>query len=185
MKPLPDARFAHCNSAGIRLRSLISALACVPLVLGSAPTRAADGCVAMLCFASPSWRSIPECVPAITQILRDLAHGKPIPSCAMGGVGNAADHTWASAPSFCPAQYTRIQEGPRGPRYVCDYVGAVSVTVDGALFARTWWTMDGDTSTQFSPAAKVQLRTWDSRFDDDYAAWLRAQPPAVSGEPAH
>jgi hypothetical protein len=37
--------------------------------------------------------------------------------------------------------------------------------------------MAGDTVTEFSPAAKAQLGTWDTRFEDDYAAWLAALPP--------
>ena len=91
--------------------------------------------------------------------------------------GNSASHAWASAPTYCPPQYTRVSEGESGPIYSCDYTGAVSVSVQGAPFARTWWTMNGDTVTEFSPAAKAQLGTWDTRFDDDYAAWLAALPP--------
>lgn len=146
---------------------------------GLVPTqaRAVDGCLVLLCFAAPSWRSIAQCVPPIKQVLRDLTRGKPFPSCAMAGGGNSASHTWASAPSYCPPQYTRVSEGEGGPIYSCDYTGAVSVSVNGAPFARTWWTMDGNTVTEFSPTAKSQLGTWDTRFDDEYAAWLATQPP--------
>jgi hypothetical protein len=31
--------------------------------------------------------------------------------------------------------------------------------------------------TEFTPAAKAQLGTWDTKFDDDYAAWFAALPP--------
>ena len=34
-----------------------------------------------------------------------------------------------------------------------------------------------DTVTEFTPAAKAQLGTWDTKFDDDYAAWFAALPP--------
>lgn len=139
--------------------------------------QAVDGCLVLLCFAAPSWRSIPQCVPPIRQVLRDLARGKSFPTCSMAGGGNSAGHAWASAPGFCPPQYTRVFDGESGPIYSCDYTGAVSVSINGAPFARTWWTMAGDTVTDFSPAAKTQLGTWDTRFDDDYAAWLASLPP--------
>lgn len=152
------------------------ALALAGLVAPRA-AHAVDGCLVLLCFAAPSWRSIPQCVPPITQVLRDLARGKPFPTCSMAGPGNSAGHSWASAPSFCPPQYTRVFHEESGPVYSCDYTGAVSVSINGAPFSRTWWTMGGDTVTEFTPAAKAQLGTWDTKFDDDYAAWFAALPP--------
>jgi hypothetical protein len=151
---------------------LFAAMAVVPM-----SARAIDGCLVLLCFGAPSWRAIPQCVPPVSQVLRDLARGKPFPTCAMAGAGNSASHAWSSAPSFCPPQYTRVYESDSGPIYSCDYTGAVSVSVNGALFARTWWSMSGDTVTEFSPSAKAQLGRWDTRFDDDYAAWRVASPP--------
>lgn len=175
------------RSAGMRicangyLGRLGAVLVMTAILLGglAAPrsARAVDGCQVLLCFAAPSWRSIPQCVPPIRQVLRDLARGKPFPTCNMAGAGNSASHTWASAPAFCPPQYTRVFEGESVPIYSCDYTGAVSVSINGALFARTWWAMAGDSVTEFSPAAKTQLGTWDTRFDDDYAAWFAALPP--------
>jgi hypothetical protein len=148
------------------------ALATIP-----APARAVDGCTVLLCLAAPSWRAIPQCVPPIQQMLRDLARGRGFPTCAMAGAGNSSSHAWANAPGYCPPQYTRVIDGRNGPIYRCDFTGAVSVNINGAPFARTWWSAGGDTVTEFSPAAKAQLGTWDSRFDDDYAAWLAALPP--------
>ena len=142
----------------------------------SAPARAVDGCKVLLCLAAPSWRSIPECVPTINQLHRDLARGKPFPVCSMAGAGNSANNDWASAPTNCPPQYTRVLDGESGPIYSCDYAGAVTVSINGAPFTRTWWSMGGDTVTEFTPAAKAQLGTWDRKFDDDYASWLAAQP---------
>lgn len=156
-------------------------IACVTLLAPSS-ARAVDGCTVLLCLAAPSWRAIPPCVPPVRELLRDLARGRAFPTCAMVGSGNDASHAWSSAPDFCPPQYTRVVDGPNGPRYLCDYAGAVSVTVNGAPFARTWWSMEGDTVTDFSPAAKAQLGTWDTRFDTDYAAWLAAQPPSPQPE---
>ena len=37
--------------------------------------------------------------------------------------------------------------------------------------------MAGDTVTEFTPAAKAKLGTWDSQFDNDYATWLASLPP--------
>ena len=95
----------------------------------------------------------------------------------MAGPGNSANHAWASAPSNCPAQYTRVVDGESGPIYSCDYSGAVTVNINGAPFTRTWWSMGGETVTEFTPAAKTQLGTWDSKFDDDYGIWLASLPP--------
>ncbi len=159
----------------LRLYRLGALAACLTLAAAQ-PARAVDGCQVLLCLAAPSWRAISQCVPPVTQVLRDLARGKPFPTCAMAGAGNSASHTWASAPSFCPPQYTRVFDGPNGPIYSCDYSGAISVTVQGVLFARTWWSGSGDSSTEFSPTAKAQLGSWDSKFDTDYAAWLASQP---------
>ncbi len=155
------------------LGSLLVALA----TLVPTPAHAVDGCKVLLCFAAPSWRSIPECVPTINQVLRDLARGRPFPTCAMSGPANSASHQWSSAPAYCPPQYTRVFDGESGPIYSCDYTGAVAVNIDGVLWARTWWSFAGDSVTEFTPAAKAQLGTWDSKFDDDYATWLASLPP--------
>ena len=157
----------------------------VSLLAIGAPARAVDGCQVLLCFSAPSWRAIAQCVPPITQVLHDLARGKPFPTCKMSGAGNSATHAWSQAPTFCPPQYSHAYETQRGTEYYCDFTGAVSVSVKGEPFARTWWSMDGSTSTEFSPAAKAQFSTWDTRFDDDYAAWLSAQPPAAPLDAAY
>ena len=155
------------------LGSLLVALA----TLVPTPAHAVDGCKVLLCFAAPSWRSIPQCVPPIQQVLRDLARGRPFPTCAMSGPANSASHQWSSAPAYCPPQYTRVFDGESGPVYSCDYTGAVAVNIDGVLWARTWWSFAGDSVTEFTPAAKTQLGTWDTKFDDDYATWLASLPP--------
>ena len=152
-------------------------IALVSLATFSAPARSVDGCKVLLCLAAPSWRSIPECVPTINQLHRDLARGKPFPTCSMAGAGNSANNDWASAPANCPPQYTRVLDGESGLIYSCDYAGAVTVAINGAPFTRTWWNMDGDTVTEFTPAAKAQLGTWNSKFDDDYATWFASLPP--------
>lgn len=161
-----------------RLRAVTLAIGVA--LAASLPARAVDGCEVLLCLAASSWRAVPQCVPPVSQVLRDLARGKPFPACTFAGAGNSASHSWSNAPSFCPPQYTRVFDGPHGPVHTCDFNGAISVTVQGALFARTWWSLAGDTVTEFSPTAKAQLGDWDTRFDNDHATWLAAQP-APSG----
>jgi hypothetical protein len=165
----------HAAKRGLLARCAALVLAFAALSGASTAARAVDGCLVLLCFAAPNWRSIAQCVPPIRQVLRDLARGRSFPTCDLAGSGNSASHAWAIAPSYCPPQYTRSYDDVDGRHYYCDYTGAVSVSVNGAPFARTWWTMSGDTATEFSPEAKTQLGTWDTRYDDDYAAWLATQ----------
>lgn len=181
-RPTPGLLRRHRITLAGGSASLVAALA----MLAPAPARAVDGCLVLLCFAAPSWRAVPQCVAPIVQVLRDLARGKVFPTCGMSGGGSGSSHAWASAPGNCPPQYTRVFETDNVPFYSCDYTGAVSVSVDGAPFTRTWWTMGGDTVTEFSATAKAQLGSWDTRFDDDYAAWLAAlPPPAPPVEPGY
>ena len=174
-KVVPLATRGKRRSAGGRVVVALGVL--VVTAAFSTPARAVDGCLVLLCFAAPSWRAIPQCVPPIRQVLRDLARGRAFPTCAMSGPANSASHQWAGAPTNCPAQYTRVFEGESGPIYSCDYTGTVAINIEGALWARTWWSMAGDTVTEFTPAAKAKLGTWDSQFDNDYAVWLASLPP--------
>lgn len=160
-----------------------SAIFALVMALTALPARAVDGCLVLLCLAAPSWKAIPQCVPPVQQVFKDLAKGKPFPTCSMSGAGNSANHAWSSAPAFCPPQYTRTIEAESGPIYQCDYTGAISVSINGAPFSRTWWSFGGESVTEFSPAAKTQLGTWDTRFDDDYAKWLAALPPPPADLP--
>ena len=153
--------------------------AATPVLLGALalPTSAlaVDGCLVLLCLAAPSWSAIPQCVDPVRQLFRDLARGKPFPSCAMSGGGNTARQEWASPTDFCPPQYTVTIEQDSRPIQYCTYMGAVSVISNGALWTRTWWTL-GDTVTEYTDAAKASLGTWNTRFDDDLASWLAARP---------
>ena len=162
------------------LAGALSGLLFTWTLLAPSAARAVDGCLVLLCFAAPDWRAVPQCVPPIRQVLRDLARGKAFPSCGMAGTGSTAQHAWAQAPGYCPPQYTRVYETRSGPIYRCDYLGAVSVAIDGAPFARTWWNLAGETVTEFSPAAKTQLGSWDRRFDDEQTAWRAALPPVAT-----
>lgn len=166
-------------------RSAVSFCTLLALSGHSTPSQAVDGCLVLLCFAAPSWQAIPQCVPAIRQVLLDLALGRAFPTCAMAGAGNAASHAWASAPGNCPPQYTRSYEVESSTNYTCDFQGAVSVSVQGVPFARTWWSMSGNTVTEFSPAAKARFVTWDTRFDDDLAAWQATLPRLAPSDPSN
>jgi hypothetical protein len=170
-----NATGTSCNWTGAWRLTAVSFSLC----FSTLPARAVDGCLVLLCFAAPNWRAVSQCVPPITQVLRDLARGRAFPTCAMAGASNNASHQWASAPSYCPPQYTRVGYAESSPIYSCDYSGAVSVSIDGAPWARTWWSFGGETVTEFAPGAKTQLGTWNTQFDDDYAAWLATQPPPV------
>ena len=149
------------------------------LALAVSPAMAVDGCLVLLCLAAPSWSAIPQCVPPVTQVLRDLARGRPFPTCAMSGAGNSGTHQWASAPGNCPAQYTYATELESGVAYGCGYSGVVSIQIDGVPWSRTWWSMGGRTVTDFSPVAKARMGTWNTKYDDDYAAWSAAQVAPV------
>ena len=94
----------------------------------------------------------------------------------MSGAGNSASHRWSSAPGYCPPQYTRVFDIDPQPIYACDYTGAVEVAINGSLWTRTWWSWSGETVTEYTPAAKAALGTWETRFDDDYAAWAASLP---------
>jgi len=166
---------------------LIALGAFVALNVNCPAARAVDGCTVLLCLAAPSWSAIPQCVPPIRQLFRDLALGRSFPVCKMSDGGNrgagntGASNAWAQAPALCPPQYTHLLDVDPGPLYRCDYTGAVSVVINGALFARTWWNTDGQTVTEFTPAAKAQLGTWDPQFDIDYATWLATRPTPGTG----
>ena len=70
---LPSARRASV------LRIVLACMLGFTLVASPRPAQAADGCQVLLCFAAPNWRAIPQCVPTINQVLRDLALGRGFP----------------------------------------------------------------------------------------------------------
>lgn len=178
-RTVATAAAAAANKFNGRAWQLVAG--CCLVLLGMAPAataRAADGCLVLLCLAAPNWRAVPQCVAPVRAVLRDLARGRPFPTCAMAGAGNSAAHGWASAPGNCPPQYVSAIEGESTTMYFCAYSGAVTVHLNGSPFSRTWWNLGGDTVTEFSAQAKERLGRWDTRFDDDYARWLAAQPKA-------
>jgi hypothetical protein len=174
---LPNLRRSFC---AMRLQALTSPplLALIASLVFTTPAHAIDGCRVMLCLAAPKWREVPLCVPTINELMKHLARGRPFPICKGGGPDNGADNIWATAPRNCPVQYIFEVDGPNGPRQRCKYIGAVEVKVNNVSWTRTWWTFAGESVTEYSAEAKRQLGSWDSQFDDDYAAWLASLPPA-------
>ena len=163
-----------------RTSSAFAALLAIAALL-PVPAAAADGCLVLLCLAAPSWQNIAQCVDPVRQVLRDLARGRPFPSCAISGAGNTSTNQESRVPGYCPVQYLRTFATENGSLSYCDYAGAVELNVDGVLWSRVWWSPTGDSVTEFTPAARARLGSWDTRFDDDYARWLATQvPPPVA-----
>jgi hypothetical protein len=174
LSPSPQKRSIP-SFAVDHLDDLICIAAFSALLLITPGAQALDGCRVLLCLAAPDWSAIPQCVPPIEELLADLADGDAFPTCDMSGAGNGASNQWASAPANCPPQYTVAYHIDIYTAYRCEYTGAIEVDVNGTLWSTTWWSMHGNTVTDFSPTAKAQLGTWNTQFDDDYAAWLAAQ----------
>lgn len=61
---------------------LIFGAAFVAFFSAQNPAFAADGCKALLCFANPNGpMAVSECVPTVKEVIRDMAKGKPFPTC--------------------------------------------------------------------------------------------------------
>lgn len=154
------------------------------------PAFAVDGCKVLLCLAGP-WRSIPQCVPEVRALFRDLARGRPFPSCAFASgastaVGTPPERTqagneWASADA-CPQQYLRFADQDGTPIPVCRWTGAISVVVDGQPWSRTWWSLDGaDAVTEYAATAKARLGAYvDPTFDNELRRFLETHPDGLA-----
>ena len=176
-KPPSAAELYALGTAHTNMRAGLAVLLGLAALLVMRPAQAVDGCRLMLCLAAPKWQEVPMCEPTVRQALRDLAHGKPFPRCPAAEPAADSNHDWAVAPDNCPPQYTIEIDGPGSKVYNCQFIGAMSIRIDGSLWTRTWWSLTGDSVTEYTPAAKIRLGTWDTRFDDDYALWLATQPP--------
>ena len=162
------------------VRAVLQLAAFSGLSLGlSGPAQAVDGCKLLLCLAG-SWQSIGQCVPTVRQALRDLARGRVWPSCGMGGSSGSANQF--VAPEQCPPQYITVAWTDESGRvtYSCPYVGVIHVAVQGQAWSRTWWSMTGDSVTEWLPAGRAAMvhatSAMDSQFDRDLAAWLDSAP---------
>jgi hypothetical protein len=154
-----------------------ASLMCLAMSALTLPAHAVDGCTVLLCLAG-NWSSIPQCVPPVVQTLHDLALGKPFPFCDMGGApGAGASLSWAS-PTDCPPQYLFAAGETESGQviYQCSFSGVIHVTVNNAAWSDVWWSMGGDSVTNYLPPARAQLgANINPRFDQDFAAWQAAQ----------
>jgi hypothetical protein len=150
-------------------------LAAVSLA-GALPAQAFDSCKVLLCLAG-AWRSYPDCIPDVKEFLRCWSRGKCSLNCPMAG---GASLSWASGLN-CPPQYTYQDES--GAVY-CSKTGVIDVTWQGIdRWTRVWWVRDGyeDPVFEYSDAARAALGPYiDTKFDEDFAAWLTMRPPPVS-----
>lgn len=208
-------RVSASGNATRRARTLHAAcaVALLAILTGTPQAARADGCTVLLCLAG-NWRNISQCVPPVRKALRDLALGRSFPMCAFaempalpgwnGSSGSTpqdphalqaaaprsgANLRWAQD-GFCPLQYRTPLENESGAvtHYLCDFMGAIEVSINGQLWNRTWWSMSGDSVTEWTDAARSSLpqAVADDRFERDYLQWLQRQPaapPTPSGPP--
>jgi len=85
---------------------------------GHSVTQASDyGCQVLLCMANPAGpMAVDECKPPIRKLYRDLAKGKPFPSCTMAkSEGVAGGDSWAEVGTGyydqCPAGTKALSNG--------------------------------------------------------------------------
>ena len=172
------ADLGHIRKAKLRRKGVSFAVSAVlPVVLlGSSPAaQAVDGCQLLLCLAG-NWRGIPLCVPTVKQAFRDLARGRPFPTCSMAGSSNTASHSWASE-ATCPPFYSYVNE--TGGWGGCTYPGVISVMMNGVPWSDVYWSFDGATATRYYGPSRAALGdSIDPTYDRDAAAYV---PPAPSG----
>lgn len=162
----------------MKVRSwLFSALLAALSMFGTTSVQAADGCKFLLCIAGP-WQSISECRPTVYEVFRDLARGRPFPTCDMSGEGNSANNAWATE-ATCPIMY-RHYDAESGAYSGCTYTGRINVYMQGNLWSQVYWNNRGDTSTWYSDYARSQLTTpgaapLDETFQNDVNNWNAAQ----------
>ena len=157
----------------VALVALLGGLA----LAGASPARASTGCTVLLCLAG-NWRNISQCVPPVTQVLRDLLRGRAFPTCAMAGAGNGAGNRDVPVPE-CPGPYlSETFTDGTFTGYVCNLSGVIEVTVNGALWSKTYWDSAGNSITEYTATAKTQLGAgnYDTAFDEAMDSWR--QTPA-------
>lgn len=124
---------------------LSAALAMLLLTLGMGASNnaAADdwGCQVLLCLADPRGPTTEgACIPPITKLWRELSKGHAFPFCDMGG-GASGGNTFASS-GYCREDLVYMSGGDN-PQPMCNASGAINVLVNGQLFTRVWWGVNG------------------------------------------
>ncbi len=114
--------------------------------LGASSNAAADdwGCQVLLCLADPRGPTTEgACIPPITKLWRELSKGHAFPFCDMGG-GAGGGNTFASS-GYCREDLIYMSGGDN-PQPMCNASGAINVVVNGQLFTRVWWGVNGQLS---------------------------------------
>lgn len=100
----------------MRVRFLAAAL-CMGIAAPASAQDASFGCKVLLCAAAtaPSWSGIPYCVPVMTQLFRQLARGRPWPTCPEGNAGGLGYEPYFDCPSgSVPASNTNSGDSGGG-----------------------------------------------------------------------
>lgn len=148
----------------------IGAFGAVATSVTATPVRADGwGCQVLLCLADPKGpETQTECKPPIEKLWNALEHGKPFPLCDLSssiadlppdlrselpasaltaGQGTSA-LTIGAGPNYCSPNL--LYWGPPDQSTLtCGAQGAINVTIDGTLFTRVWWGLDGASTTEF------------------------------------
>lgn len=169
------ARHATLSKFGTLIAALLFTVA--------TQVQAADGCKFLLCIAGP-WTTIAECRPTVHEVFRDLARGRPFPTCDMSGDGNNASNAWTTE-ATCPIMYRQYDH--EGYYSGCLYPGRISVYIDGALWSQVYWNSAGNTSTWYSDTARTSLTQpgaapLDDTFMNDVNSWNTQQVGACTAQ---
>lgn len=162
------------KSTRFKVKSWFLGMALAMLSMFAASSaHAVDGCKLLLCLAG-NWRNISECRPTVLEAFRDMARGRPFPTCGMSGAGNSAGNNWADQ-STCPAMY-RQYDSESGAYSGCTYPGRITVNINGALWSHVYWDFSGNTTTWYSDTARTQLTQpnaapLDDTFYTDLMRW--------------
>jgi hypothetical protein len=167
-------RRSPMKSTRFKVKSWFLGMALAMLSMFAASSaHAVDGCKLLLCLAG-NWRNISECRPTVLEAFRDMARGRPFPTCGMSGAGNSAGNNWADQ-STCPAMY-RQYDSESGAYSGCTYPCRITVNINGALWSHVYWDFSGNTTTWYSDTARTQLTQpnaapLDDTFYTDLMRW--------------
>jgi hypothetical protein len=107
-------------------------------ILPMTVAQAADGCKFLLCMGAPNPMGIAECASTVRDVMRDLAKGKSLPSCALagssenGGTGSYVNYYRAPKIPPCPMGMGYGSDNVRyhqGKRTTNDFIGGAMSNV--------------------------------------------------------
>lgn len=124
--------------------------------LASVSTASDYGCKCLLCLANPNGpRALAECRPPIDRLFRDLARGRPFPTCDLAEGPNGRSYAQPASSYFdmCPSGTTALPPGAMAIQGVGDippytYAGPVYTGIGSG---DDWY----PSSESFSPPTKV------------------------------